>query len=37
MKLRIQGNSLRLRVTRAELDRLAGNGRVEETVYFAAD
>ncbi|MGH9604085.1 MAG: DUF7009 family protein [Terracidiphilus sp.] len=37
MKLRIKGNSLRLRVTRPELDRLADSGRVEESIHFAAD
>ena len=37
MKLRIQGNSLRLRVTRSELDKFASSGRIEETIYFAAD
>ena len=37
MKLRIKGNSLRLRITRPELDRLMNEGRVEETISFAAD
>ena len=37
MKLRIQGNSLRFRVTRPEVARLMDAGRIEETVYFAAD
>ena len=37
MKLRIQGNSLRLRVTRSELDSFASSGRIEETIRFAAD
>lgn len=34
MKLRIKGNSLRLRITRPELDRLIKEGRIEETVSF---
>jgi hypothetical protein len=34
MKLRIKGNSLRLRVTRSEIDRLIRTGRVEETIWF---
>ena len=37
MKLRIKGNSLRLRVTRPELERLMNEGRIEETVSFAPD
>lgn len=37
MKLRIKGNSLRLRVTRPELDRLMNDGRIEETITFAPD
>jgi len=37
MKLRIKGNSLRLRVTRPELERLMKEGRIEETVSFASD
>jgi hypothetical protein len=37
MKLRIKGNSLRLRVTRSELERLVQIGRIEETIYFAPD
>ncbi len=36
MKLRINGNSLRLRVTRSELDELVDAGRVEETIHFSA-
>jgi hypothetical protein len=36
MKLRIRGNSLRLRITRPELERLAGGGPVVETVSFPA-
>lgn len=34
MKLRIKGNSLRLRVTRPELTTILEGGRVEETVRF---
>ena len=37
MKLRIKGNSLRLRITRPELDRLMNEGRIEETIAFASD
>lgn len=37
MKLRIKGNSLRLRVTRPELDRLMRDGRVEETTCFGLE
>ena len=37
MKLRIKGNSLRLRVTPSEMSRLLETGRIDETVYFAAD
>lgn len=37
MKLRIQGNSLRLRITRPELDRLMNEGRIEETISFSLD
>ena len=36
MKLRIKGNSLRLRVSRTELERFQAEGRVEETVQFTA-
>ena len=35
MKLRIKGNSLRLRVTRSELVRFQAGHRIEETVHFA--
>jgi hypothetical protein len=35
MKLRIQGDSLRLRVSPSELARLLDTGRIEETVHFA--
>ena len=34
MKLRIKGNSLRLRVTRSELARFLDGERVEETIHF---
>ena len=37
MKLRIQGNSLRLRITPSEMTRLLSNGRIEETIYFGPD
>lgn len=37
MKLRIRANSLRLRITRPELDRLIREGRIEETIFFAPD
>jgi hypothetical protein len=36
MKLRIKGNSLRLRVTRSELTRLIDTAHIEETVYFGS-
>jgi hypothetical protein len=35
MKLRIRGNSLRLRLTRTEVDALANDGRVEDAIAFA--
>jgi len=35
MKLRIKGNSLRLRVSPSEMARLLENGRIEETIRFA--
>ena len=34
MKLRIQGDSIRLRLTRTEVNRFGETGRVEETVHF---
>lgn len=34
MKLRMQGNSLRLRLTRSEVENLRGKGEVLETVKF---
>ncbi len=37
MKLRIAGNSLRLRVSRSDLARLMQCGRIEETIHFAAE
>ena len=36
MKLRIKGNSLRLRVSRSELARFQAGARIEETVHFTA-
>jgi hypothetical protein len=36
MKLRLQGNSLRLRLTRSEVDRLRDAGSVSEVVDFGA-
>ncbi len=35
MKLRIKGNSLRLRISPADLKKLLGTGHIEETVRFA--
>ena len=35
MKLRIKDNSIRLRLTRSEVDRIAAEGRVEAAVAFA--
>jgi hypothetical protein len=37
MKLRIKGNSLRLRVSPSEMEQLLQSGRVEETIYFGAE
>ena len=37
MKLRIKGDSLRLRVSPTEMTRLLENGRIEETIHFTAD
>jgi hypothetical protein len=34
MKLRIKGNSLRLRVSRSELARFQSGERIEETIHF---
>ncbi len=36
MKLRIKGNSLRLRVSRSEFARFQAGGRIEETIHFTA-
>lgn len=37
MKLRIQGNSLRMRVSEAELIKFRETGRVEEAIAFGPD
>lgn len=37
MKLRIKGNSLRLRISRSEVECLLRTGRIEETVHFGLD
>jgi hypothetical protein len=37
MKLRIKGNSLRLRVSRSEVARLLKRDRLEETIHFAPE
>ena len=37
MKLRIKGNSLRLRISPSEMKQLLQSGRVDETIYFGAD
>lgn len=37
MKLRIAGNSLRLRVSQSDLARFMKSGRIEETIHFAGD
>lgn len=37
MKLRIKGNSLRLRISPSEMTRLLEAGRVEETIYLGVD
>jgi hypothetical protein len=37
MKLRIKGNSLRLRVTQSDLVSLVDTGRIQETIYFGPD
>lgn len=37
MKLRIKGNSLRLRITPSEMTRLLETGRIDETIHFASD
>jgi hypothetical protein len=37
MKMRIKGNSLRLRVSRSEVERLLNQDRLEETIHFAPE
>jgi len=37
MKLRIKGDSLRLRVSPSEVSRLLGSGRIEETIHFGPE
>jgi hypothetical protein len=37
MKLRLHSNSVRLRLSRVEVDALGDNRRVEESVHFAPD
>ena len=37
MKLRIQGNSLRLRLSEAEVTQFADTGQVEENIAFSPD
>ncbi len=37
MKLRIKGNSLRLRVSPSEVARLLETGRIEETIHLSSD
>lgn len=37
MKLRIQGNSLRLRLSRSEVARLLDGASLEETIHFASE
>ena len=37
MKLRIYRNSLRLRITQPDMERLIDSGRIEGMIYFAAD
>ena len=37
MKLRIRGNSIRIRVSKTELARIAETGKVEDTVRFSSD
>jgi len=37
MKLRIRGNSVRLRVTKTELAKIADRGKVEDVVRFSSD
>lgn len=37
MKLRIKGDSLRMRVTPSEMSRLLQSGRIEETIHFGVE
>jgi hypothetical protein len=37
MKLRVQGNSLRLRISPSEMARLLDAGRIEETIVFGPE
>jgi hypothetical protein len=37
MKLRIKGNSMRLRVSRSEVARLLAGDRLQDTIYFAPE
>jgi len=37
MKLRIKGNSIRLRLLRSEVTKLIETGRIEETIHFSSD
>ena len=37
MKLRIKGNSVRLRLTRSELAKLLDVGHIEETIHFSPE
>jgi hypothetical protein len=37
MKLRIKGNSLRIRLTRPEVEKLSNTGRLEEETFFVDD
>ena len=37
MKLRIKGDSLRIRVTQGELQRLATEGQVEDSIHFGPE
>lgn len=37
MKVRIKGNSLRLRIPRSEVDQLVSRGRVEETIWLGPE
>ena len=37
MKLRIKGNSLRLRISPSDMSRLIAQGRIEEAIHFGLD